>query len=833
MPDEAAPLGDRPPEDALELDVAQARVAARLFGVEREVAVGRYKLLELVGRGGMGVVWGAWDPELERKVAVKLVDQLRPTARDRIVAEARALAKLSHPNVVPVYDVGVVDDRVYLVMEWVVGENLRAHLAQKRAVAHVVDVYAQAARGLAAVHAAGLVHRDFKPENAMIGRDDRVRVLDFGLARADVDDGARAEVAGTPRYMAPEQLAGATPTPAVDQFALCTALRESLDALGEPPRWLAAICARGTAAVPADRFASMDELVRALGRDPARVLRRRVLAGAALAATAAAFAIGRAADDEACTTAPPPAIAPGALARIGAHLDQLGPFAAGQRPALLAVLDEHQRGWTAAHRAACVAHDRGALTTRLYERRLTCLARAAASLAGTAEILEHATAESFPDARVAAGALVDPSLCARVDESLVPPPPAADEARVRTAAAAVERARIFATAARSDAEQVATAARTTAEATGYAPVLARALLVEGRAQMLVAADRARGTLDRAMRVAFAARDDATAVEAFARAAYVAARYQDQAIDGTTVIEAVAEGLGSDDTFERLLLLNNLAVVRQSNTDDRTAARALLERAMRDWRPGQGEDEYELASIPQNLALAVDEPARSVTLLAQAQDEIARTLGADHPKAIEIARARALFLDLPAARALHDDACVRLARLFPQLVGDRTMCEYEAAWLADDAGDAAAAAAHFAATVFPADEPLRAQIAASMRELEAEPAKTAETLERAATAVAKDAVPWLRIAAADAYVAAARGWETARDPVAAARCWERAVALYAGFGHPYVARLLARARAGRALAVRDAAAAPHAEAALAWYRAVGGYADRVAALARER
>src|SRR5258706_5612737 len=108
MPTES-PLGEPLKADELELDVAEARVAAKLFGIERQVSVGRYRLLEQVGRGGMGVVWGAWDPELERKVAIKLVDPLRTAARDRIVDEARALAKLSDPNVVPIYDVGVLD----------------------------------------------------------------------------------------------------------------------------------------------------------------------------------------------------------------------------------------------------------------------------------------------------------------------------------------------------------------------------------------------------------------------------------------------------------------------------------------------------------------------------------------------------------------------------------------------------------------------------------------------------------------------------------------------------------------------------------------------------
>src|SRR5262249_36288632 len=163
-----------------------------------------------------------------------------------------------------------------------------------------------------------------------------------------------------------------------------------------------------------------------------------------------------------------------------------------------------------------IAHDRGGLTTGLYERRLTCLARAEASLVATADLAEHATAASFPDARVAVGSLADPALCARVDESLVPLPPAAAPragrraaagGAVRGAEAAIERARILATAARPESPQVAAQARALAEASGYAPVVARAVLVEGRARMWAEDPAAGATLEDAMRRAFAAHDD--------------------------------------------------------------------------------------------------------------------------------------------------------------------------------------------------------------------------------------------------------------------------------------------------------------------------------------
>jgi protein kinase-like protein len=826
----AMPLGERPELDELALEVAEARIAAKLFGVEQVVLVGRYRLLEEVGRGGMGVVWGAWDPELERKVAVKLVDPLRSAARDRIVDEARALAKLSHPNVVPIYDVGVLDDRVYLVMEWVAGENLRVHLHQPRRVREIVGLYVQAARGLAAVHAAGLVHRDFKPENAMLGRDGRVRVLDFGLARGDTTTG---DVAGTPRYMAPEQRAGAAVTPAVDQYALCVALREALAARGDMPRWLAAIVTRGTADAPAERFAAMDDVIRALGRDPARVWGRRVLAGAAIAATAGAFAVGRAATADPCsaTSADGEALAVPLRAAIAARLDALGAFAAGERSALLARLDDYRRGWGRAHHGACVAHDRGELTTALYERRLTCLARAEASLAATVEVLAQATRESYADARVAAGALVDPALCARVDQSLVPLPEPAAVPAVRAAEAQIERARTLATAARPDAVAAAAAARAAAEATGYAPVAARALLVEGRSQMLADDERAGATLERAMRGGFAAHDDATAVEAFARRAYVIAFSQGVTLDGTSVIEALAARLGTS-TFPRLLLLNNLAAVRASTLDDSAGAQPLLEQALHDWRPGQSEDDYELVSIPQNLALAIAEPKRSLELIARARSELARLLGADHPRALEIDTFQVYFLALERARTVADSVCERLARLHPQLRDTRGTAELEAGWLADEAGDRAAAAAHFrAALLDPASDRVRAAVASTMAALDAgtaAPADLARAIEQLADAERRTArAPFARFVTADAYIAAARAWSEARDPVAAERCWRAARDLLVPIARPAVARRLARARTAFALAAGSSA---DAAAALGWYRAIGGYDSVVNQLA---
>jgi outer membrane protein assembly factor BamB/tRNA A-37 threonylcarbamoyl transferase component Bud32 len=243
-------------------------------GLEKGAKVGRYVVLDRIGAGGMGVVFAAWDPELDRKVALKLLEP-RPTtgsvsstgARAKLVREAKTLAKLSHPNVLGIFDAGVVDrsdasPRVFLATEFVKGEDLADWLKREqqsdrfrrgRSWKTIVEHFVEAGRGLAAAHRAGIVHRDFKPHNVRIGEDGRIRVLDFGLAREH--GGPQGEIsselpgedqnrtsavdlqtcatgwgvlAGTPAYMSPEQLSGEAIGPASDQFSFCVALYEAL-----------------------------------------------------------------------------------------------------------------------------------------------------------------------------------------------------------------------------------------------------------------------------------------------------------------------------------------------------------------------------------------------------------------------------------------------------------------------------------------------------------------------------------------------------------------------------------------------------------------------------
>ena len=337
----------------------------RVFAVGDRI--GRYLVLSTLGAGGMGVVFAAYDPQLDRKVALKLLRAggARIDAKDarvRLKREAQAIAQLSHPNVVAAYDVGALDDDdLYIAMEFVEGDTLTKWLrAYPRSWREIVDVFLQAARGLVAAHSVGLLHRDFKPDNVLVGGDGRVRVTDFGLARSligpdevvrvasdsstlNLDLTATGTVLGTPRYMAPEQLRGpdprqrgrdSLPDPGIDaradQFSFCVALYEALygahpltggtsvamleqgeAAIAPPagtkvPPAVARAVMRGLERERARRFPSMAALIGELVPPaPAPTARRAVLvasgvavAGSALAAVVFGLGLGRPASGE-------------------------------------------------------------------------------------------------------------------------------------------------------------------------------------------------------------------------------------------------------------------------------------------------------------------------------------------------------------------------------------------------------------------------------------------------------------------------------------------------------------------------------------------------------
>lgn len=306
------------------------------FSFQRGERLGRFLVLDKLGDGAMGLVFSAYDPDLDRKVAIKLLraelsdDETATHGQQRLVREAQAMAKLSHPNVVTVFEVGTLSDRVFIAMEFVDGVTMSAWLEQEqRPWREVIAVFEQAGRGLAAAHAAGLVHRDFKPDNVLIPKSGAPTVADFGLASAAAQAVAsdtptlgslRAALAtrslsmtltrtgqllGTPAYMAPEQFSGTKVDARADQFSFCVTLYEALfgtapfegasvvslygnimsgrvkppPASTKVPKWVFEALLRGLSAKPEDRFDSMDDLLVVLTRDPAEELRKRVLIG--------------------------------------------------------------------------------------------------------------------------------------------------------------------------------------------------------------------------------------------------------------------------------------------------------------------------------------------------------------------------------------------------------------------------------------------------------------------------------------------------------------------------------------------------------------------------
>jgi formylglycine-generating enzyme required for sulfatase activity/predicted Ser/Thr protein kinase len=291
--------------------------------------VGRYQILGLIGRGGMGEVYAAYHPDLDRRIALKIVRGSGPEAAKqnaRLLPEARAVARLSHPNVVTVHDAGTDGDRAYIAMEFIQGRTLDRWLeAERPSWRQALAVLIAAGRGLAAAHEAGVVHGDFKPANVMVGNDGSVRVMDFGLARileagappaapeaapaAHDSQSKQTSVQGTPAYMAPEQFRGEAASALGDQFSFCVALYEALYgarpfkgehllslswsvAEGElrpipgdrrVPAWVRRPLMRGLSAMARDRFPSMGALIEVLQDDPAVKNRRRLAAAGAIA----------------------------------------------------------------------------------------------------------------------------------------------------------------------------------------------------------------------------------------------------------------------------------------------------------------------------------------------------------------------------------------------------------------------------------------------------------------------------------------------------------------------------------------------------------------------
>ncbi len=411
--------------DSFEVARQHLAVRAALTGdAPPELSLGRFVVLERLGQGAMGNVYAAYDRELDRRVAIKLLRRdygaHADEERARVLREARALARLADPHVVAIYDVGELRGRVFIAMELVVGPTLREHAARTSDWRHVVRIYRDAGAGLAAAHAHGIVHRDFKPDNAMVGADGRVRVLDFGLAhdRGEIatppDDGSEATLAdasatgrvlGTPAYMAPEQHEGRADARS-DQFAFCVSLWEALHgerpfrgesplqilraqvgqhiapppASSRVPAWIRRVLARGLAHDPAQRWPSMAALLGALDRDPSAARRRWLALGTLLVVLALALgsrAWLRAHRLAACNASDVAMqeVWDGSVAtRVAAAFAATElPHAPAAAVRLDETLTDSVARWSDVHARACTALDDGSIDEAAFARRELCL----------------------------------------------------------------------------------------------------------------------------------------------------------------------------------------------------------------------------------------------------------------------------------------------------------------------------------------------------------------------------------------------------------------------------------------------------------------------------
>ena len=510
--------------------------------------LGRYMVIKQLGAGGMGVVYKAYDPDLDRKVALKLLlGQATSQARARLLREAQAMAKLSHPNVVPVFDVGVVDEQVFVAMDFVDGQTLNAWMEQRRPWQEVVDLFVQAGRGLAAAHTVGLIHRDFKPDNVLLSRDPstgelRAQVADFGLARRDDEaaDAPREEsdlvlasrrslldagltrvgaVIGTPAYMSPEQHVGATVDARTDQFSFCIALFEALYgerpftgdtlealaiAAGAPrrrppppgsavPKWLHRICLRGLQPDRDARFADMDALLAEIARRRVQGRNRRVIAGGGLALCGALTAVllTRGEPGEQRCGGGPARIAEvwGAKAQRDAERAFTATgvvYAADAWAAARAQVERYSAAWLTMYHDSCEATARGEQSAALMDLRMVCLGGALQHLGALTR--QYAAGDKQVVKRAVDMALALPPLDACADVATLrevadAPPPAQAEAVAAVRAEVAEARTLEAAAKFKDAVALATVALALATELGYGPAITEANLVLGDARL--------------------------------------------------------------------------------------------------------------------------------------------------------------------------------------------------------------------------------------------------------------------------------------------------------------------------------------------------------------
>ncbi len=621
--------------------------------------LGRYVVLYRLGAGGMGVVYAAYDPKLDRKVALKLLRKAsddpskRKRGQERLMAEARALARLSHPNVIAVHDVAVHHGRIVVAMEFVDGETLTARLAREPMPwSTVLEVMGQAGRGLAAAHGAGLVHRDFKPDNVMLGRDGRVHVMDFGLAREfELDDSSacfgelpaetgggerRSRLAGTPAYMAPEQHRGAPVDGRTDQFSFCVTLYEALyghrpfvaegaqamlamiEAADIPPApthvkvpgRIRSVVLRGLASDPDERFASMKALLDALERASALPKPKiATLAGVGcVALLAGGWGVAASLDDDTSEAEAPCAGAesrfvevwnPERRAGIEERFVRTGqPYAEASWVAVASELDAYEQRWVEMHTDACEAtRVRHEQSDAMLDLRMECLGRRLDEFSALSELLADADGELIRTGVAATAKLVPVSVCADTDllKAPVPVPDDPDvRERIRDLRASLARVKVHEDAGRyARGLALAKVAVQRARVVGHAPVLAEALLREGRIALATGdTARAEPLLREAVQTASAGRDDLTAARAW-----------------IALVGVVGHGQAKAEPAEELIAAASAAVARAGAPAELQAELAIATGAtfLQQGRLEEAQDQFQFALERQRSASGPEHP----------------------------------------------------------------------------------------------------------------------------------------------------------------------------------------------------------------------------------
>ena len=658
--------------------------------------IGRYIIIKMIGRGGMGEVYSAYDPDLDRRVALKLLRGSKvgtqPVAHSGLLREAKALARLSHPHVVAIHDIGSFGGLVFLAMDLIDGGTLRQWMrAEPRPWRETVRVFAAAGHGLMAAHQAGLVHRDFKPENVLLTRAGHVRVSDFGLARPVEDLYAsaepsrqepsivepifsRSELVGTPAYMAPEQFAGRATDARTDQFSFCVALYEALYGerpfAGEPMAVLAAnvqkgnirtekraavplavrkVILRGLEVSPSRRYPSLEPLLRDLDRLASRN-RRRVVTWSAVATAAILTMVGTT-----FVARRAPVLCADGAARLReiwdapvkekvrqAFDESKQPFAAEAFSTISRTINDYARRWVETYTDACQAtRVRGVQSAEMLDLRMSCLQDRLGNLKALTAIFVKADGAVVENAAKAASQLGDVDRCNDIKllRAVVPPP---DDLEVRhqieILRGRLADARALEAFGRlSAAEKVTAQLVVDARRLRFAPVLAEALELRGRmlVEMGNAAD-AEPALEEGFWAAEEGRHDETkaqiAVDLISVMSLIGAGRSKDTERWLHMSEAALRRIGGHERWQVWLNLNYGSALEASGRPEDGLARlfqaqGIGERAL---RPG----DPDLMRVQNSLSNSLIDLERPVEALAHSDRAIEigrKTLGPDHPE----------------------------------------------------------------------------------------------------------------------------------------------------------------------------------------------------------